>query len=887
MNGLKACEILSKYKKILAWGTGEHYREYAGAIPLRVAYLIDSNSEKWGQKVNELEIFHPDRLKEEDATSSLVVIATARFDEVSEKVWQYGPFDVLMLSNLYMICEHEKEYGSQEDFNRTGCRALVCSSMEALWQRNGAARFIKGQFEILRAHNIDTYEIAPVVYYEAGTKACRYLAVSINRHYVGIFALEDFRGFGSFHLFIINSLYYSCGIIPKLIEAAKPCKTLYYLHDYFALCSNRFLYFKGNPCVDEKGIMRCRECNFSEKGEAGRLFHKKLFNEYGVTVVAPSYDTAKRMRLFFPDADIKVIPHLRYETVEYELQRNSKLKIAFLGIAVEIKGWEGFCHLVAKYKTDYDFYCLGDCCEASRIDGVRYIHVEPDSMEYPSMTHALKENAIDIAYIGSICPETYSYTYFEAFEAGCYVISTSASGNVCDQVRKNHNGKVFRNLNEMGEWLGDHEEVVKAVSSAIPKIENVNDNDLFLKSFLWELSKKNRILNLSGVRCKKGFHNIKISLVVFLYYEEELEWYVNCLQRIPEWVEMYIFSSRESVLRKLRVLCEEKNVAVKALTLKENRGRDISALLVAARDIVLSSDIIGFIHDKGTNKKHIKKETQDWIQGIWNNLIPSYDGVEEIVSMFDDRGLGIIFPPDPLGKYVTHWYDNHWLANLENAGRVGKELGIGFELTEMWEPIGLGTCFWARTSAIRKFYTRDWSYVDFPREPLVQDGAINHAIEHLLGIVAMDSGFYCNTVMTHKYAEDLLMRSKSCAAALYEQISALEPVFNLNQVIGLDRRINKLLEYASKHEDLYIYGAGNYGIKLLRFFDDRKVSMKGFLTTREVPPGECICGRPLCSLDAADIKENDGIIIAVSVESLSEIENELKNRGIKDYIYGY
>ena len=284
---------------------------------------------------------------------------------------------------------------------------------------------------------------------------------------------------------------------------------------------------------------------------------------------------------------------------------------------------------------------------------------------------------------------------------------------------------------------------------------------------------------------------------------------------------------------------------------------------------------------------HLKKETQGWIQGIWNNLIPTYDGVEEIVSMFEDRGLGIVFPPDPLGKYITHWYDNHWMANIENARRVGRELGIGFELTEVWEPIGLGTCFWARTDAIRKFYTRNWSYEDFPREPLAQDGELNHAIEHLIGIAAMDSGFYCITAMTHKYAEDLLMKSKSFAAALYRQISALEPVFNMDQVIGLDRRIAELLEYASTHEDLYIYGAGNYGIKLLKFLDDRKVRTKGFLTTREVPIGECTCEKPVCSLDAVEVKENDGIIIAVSVESLSEIENELKNRGIKDFIYGY
>ena len=883
--GMKINEIFNKYDHILVWGTGRYYQEYMSAIPKKVAYLVDCNGGKWGQRIDGLEICPPDQLLKEDIQTTLIVVATAKFDEVAMQISKYGAFDIVDLQNLFMIDEHEKDLVPYSEVNDLGCRVLICAGMHALWQRNGSSRFINGQLKILHQHCVNTIEIAPVAYYEGAGRTGSYIIVNINSVYAGIYCLEDFYHFGHFHFVIIHSLYYGYGIMDKILEYSKPDETLYYLHDYFALCSERFLFHNGISCLDEQNNLLCGDCDWKEKKEQNQRFHKKLFSKYNVVLVAPSNDIASRVGQIYQDVDITVLSHLKYGIEKANKHKRKRLRIAFLGVAVKIKGWDSYCKLVGKYYENYDFYCLGDCEESLKVDHVQYIRVEVDSDRYPSMVQALKKYDIDIAYIGSIVPESYSYTYYEAFQAGCYVVTTYKSGNVCAQVQKNHNGKVFLDIAGLEHWLGDSEIVYRAIEGASNKIVDVQDNDDFLKLLLWRKSQKNSIL-IGNSRFPKVYHN-KISLIIYLYYDDSTEQYVEYLKRIPKEIDVYIFSSREYVLQQMRVACEQSQIAVRDFILKKNRGRDISTLLVAARDIVLESDIVGFFHDKGTNKEHLRKETQDWTQSMWENMLPPNNGLKEILSMFEDGGLGIVFPPDPFGRYITHWYDGHWMDNLKNVQLIAKDINIVFKVSEEWEPIGLGTFFWARTSSIRKLYSKKWLYEDFPDEPLAVDGTLNHAIEHLLGIIAMDSGYYCKTVMTQSNAESLLKNAKSCAMEFFKQLFACEPVFNLQQTIGLQERIIRLKRYAFDHKRLFLYGAGNYGTKLFDFFEERGVEIEGFLVSNNNLTNTFVRGIKVYSLDKIELQENDGIIIAVSKETLSDVEFELGKRGIKDYIYGF
>ena len=57
---------------------------------------------------------------------------------------------------------------------------------------------------------------------------------------------------------------------------------------------------------------------------------------------------------------------------------------------------------------------------------------------------------IDIAFLWSICPETFSFTLYESLAAGCYVITNPASGNIQDVIKKDTQlGMVYPTETEM------------------------------------------------------------------------------------------------------------------------------------------------------------------------------------------------------------------------------------------------------------------------------------------------------------------------------------------------------------------------------------------------------------------------------------------------------
>ena len=72
---------------------------------------------------------------------------------------------------------------------------------------------------------------------------------------------------------------------------------------------------------------------------------------------------------------------------------------------------------------------------------------------------------------------------------------------------------------------------------------------------------------------------ITAAVIIFLYYDEQIHEYDWYIQNIPEDIDIYIISSKESILQEFR---SSRYIKVK----KENRGRDISALLVCAEPFI-------------------------------------------------------------------------------------------------------------------------------------------------------------------------------------------------------------------------------------------------------------------------------------------------------------
>ena len=376
----------------------------------------------------------------------------------------------------------------------------------------------------------------------------------------------------------------------------------------------------------------------------------------------------------------------------------------------------------------------------------------------------------------------------------------------------------------------------------------------------------------------------KCAVFVNLYYQNTVGRYMKYLNRIPCDIDIYIYSSSEDVLEKAQILQNRHNIQY---YLKENRGRDISTLLVIAGKTIHQYEYICFLHDKKENAEYLETDTDVWIDNLWGNTVGSAQYIEQVLKLFeDDDGLGLLVPPEAFGTYITHWYGDTWLSDYSLCKSLAKDLKLDTNITEDKMPFTIGTVFWAKTKALNKLFEKKWNYKDFPEETMPIDGTISHAIERIFGYAAQDAGYKTGTIMSNEYASWLLLSAQEHMRTMFHQLQKREHVYNMAQVANLDEREEKLGDFCSQYDNIYIYGAGNYGKSLYHFMKDRGWRIEGFVVSTHKRIFSTVEGLKVWELQELDSYDTLGIIIGVSYEYQGEVETMLDAGGFNNYIYG-
>lgn len=120
----------------------------------------------------------------------------------------------------------------------------------------------------------------------------------------------------------------------------------------------------------------------------------------------------------------------------------------------------------------------------------------------------------------------------------------------------------------------------------------------------------------------KSIKNKKIVIAAYLYYEESLQYHIDILKRLPEYISVRLITSDKIIYGKLsdEAMARKNWEAV----LKENRGRDISALLVSCKDLFYKYDLLCFLHDK--------KEKKNRRLGRYQDMVPYYVGKPRVLG---------------------------------------------------------------------------------------------------------------------------------------------------------------------------------------------------------------------------------------------------------------
>ena len=283
-------------------------------------------------------------------------------------------------------------------------------------------------------------------------------------------------------VFVVHSLL---GFDPVQVTALQrglqPARSLFWLHDYTALCEgfnllrNDLDHCKAPPV----GSIACRVCIYGETRQRHLDRMAAFLGDGRFEVVAPS---AAAMGLWhrhgvLPQLPSHVHPHWDLEratAVKRPPLRKGPVRVAFVGYPSPSKGWETFVRLAEEMAQDSEFEFLHFAAQGTRtVPEARFVVSEVTPHDRVATQRLLAAHRVDLLAILSPWPETFSYVAHEGLLAGCRLLCVEDSGNVAALVRRTGQGKVLRDAAAVVSYFTSGEARLEAVAARrnVPRYE--------------------------------------------------------------------------------------------------------------------------------------------------------------------------------------------------------------------------------------------------------------------------------------------------------------------------------------------------------------------------------------------------------------------------------
>lgn len=251
-------------------------------------------------------------------------------------------------------------------------------------------------------------------------------------------------------------------------------------------------------------------------------------------------------------------------------------------------------------------------------------------------------------------------------------------------------------------------------------------------------------VDLSGVR---------VALILHLYYTDLIDRSLSYAASMPEGADLIITVGTQEKADKVAEIVSKMpyNVDIRLI---ENRGRDVSALLVGVKDVINDYDYVCFAHDKKVAQLAPQSKGDGFALKCFDNILASRGFVANVIRKFQQEPrLGMMFPTPPNHAEYFPVYSFGWGQNFDRTKKLLSELNVHVPLDSEKEPIApLGTMFWFRPEALNPLFNLDWEWDDFPGEPNNIDGTLLHAIERAYGYVAQSQGYFCSWLYSDRFA---------------------------------------------------------------------------------------------------------------------------------------
>ncbi|MCI8763214.1 MAG: rhamnan synthesis F [Lachnospiraceae bacterium] len=247
----------------------------------------------------------------------------------------------------------------------------------------------------------------------------------------------------------------------------------------------------------------------------------------------------------------------------------------------------------------------------------------------------------------------------------------------------------------------------------------------------------------------------KVAICFHVYYEDLLEHCFQYMRGIPDYIDIYITTPKESLISEIQKNIDYYQIHNAKVNLINARGRAESAFLVACKDFILNYDYACILHDKkssflrpGILGKEFGFHNQD-------ALVKTKEYINNIIYTFEKNPrLGILEPINLLYGSFQKLYGDEWGPNFLEAKEFLHRAQIDLPIAQDVPPIfPAGAMFWFRPECMKLLIDMDWKYEDFPEEPLPLDGSLIHIIERAYPFVAQHAGYLIGWVSDIEDAE--------------------------------------------------------------------------------------------------------------------------------------
>lgn len=375
------------------------------------------------------------------------------------------------------------------------------------------------------------------------------------------------------------------------------------------------------------------------------------------------------------------------------------------------------------------------------------------------------------------------------------------------------------------------------------------------------------------------------AVILYLYYEDTLQVYYDYIFEIQDGIDIYIISSKKEVLERIHMHANSVGKRYITYILKENRGRDISALLIAGSDIIKRYKYICFLHDKKEREKGAKEDTCLWVENLWGNLIGSSYHIDRVLKLFEaNKNLGVLAPPDPIGDYICAWYADGWYKSFDITRQLAKDLQLETDIHRDKPPITLGTALWFRSEALKKLFDVEWKYSDFDDSKLKDTNYLSYGVERIFPYVAQDAGYDTGTVMTLSYAEKQTNYLQHATKKIFSEAEFFFPFLTIEAVKSYKRNAERIIAFAENNKNLFIYGAGQFGRFCFFLLRTKNLLPKGYIVSND-SDNLTVQGLPVVCIN--QLKSLHGMSIIISVfdkNARREIIKGLEERDFYNYI---